>query len=99
MTEMTRLEYERSERRYATDATDIEWPLIAPALPTLRGLARARETCLGEVVNAIFYMLHAGGLPAEAAPNRVLASLEGAAPRVRVARRPAPGRRQAISWS
>jgi transposase len=59
-TEITRPKYERSDLRYATDVTDAEWALIAPHLPAPRALGRPRETCLREVVNAIFYVLRAG---------------------------------------
>lgn len=59
-TEITRRKYERKGLRYATDVTDAEWALIAPYLPAPRVLGRPRETCLREVVNAIFYLLRAG---------------------------------------
>lgn len=59
-TETTRAKYDRSDLRYASDVTDAEWALIAPQLPAPRALGRPRETCLRNVVNAIFYILRAG---------------------------------------
>ncbi|MGA1343303.1 MAG: IS5 family transposase [Hyphomonas sp.] len=59
-TETTRPQYERDCSRYASDLTDAEWALIAPHLPPAKDLGRPRTTDLGEVVNALLYMVSAG---------------------------------------
>src|SRR3954454_17116593 len=55
-TEITRPQYRRDHLRYASDATDEEWKVIAPHLPPSADCGRTRETDLREVVNAIFYI-------------------------------------------
>lgn len=45
-TEIIRPQYERSGRRYASDATDEEWALIAPFMPVAKALGRPRTTDL-----------------------------------------------------
>jgi len=59
-TEITRIEYHRSARRYATDLTDEEWSVIAPILPPRRPLGRPRTTDLRDVVDALLYLLRCG---------------------------------------
>src|SRR4051794_26996770 len=59
-TEITRPQYRRDHLRYASDATDEEWKVIAPHLPPPADCGRARETDLREVVNAIFYIAQTG---------------------------------------
>ncbi len=58
--EITRLQYDRSGLRYASDPTDGEWELIAPHLPTRKRQGRPRTTDLREVLNAIVYMVRTG---------------------------------------
>ena len=59
-TAATRGDYVRASGTYASDVTDREWALIAPALPPARPGGRPRSTCLRQVVNAIFYLLQTG---------------------------------------
>ncbi len=59
-TEITRPKYERSGRRYASDATDAEWSHIAPLLPAAKRGGRPRTTDLRDVFDAILYMASTG---------------------------------------
>jgi transposase len=59
-TEITRPKYERSGRRYASDATDAEWSHIAPLLPSEKPGGRPRTTNLRDVFDAILYMASTG---------------------------------------
>ena len=59
-TDITRGEYAREARRYASDLSDAEWALIAPLLPGPKPVGRPRVANLREVVNAILYMASAG---------------------------------------
>ena len=59
-TEITRPQYERSGRRYASDATDAEWALIAPLMPRRRRVGRPRTTDLRDVFDAILYTAATG---------------------------------------
>ena len=59
-TEFTRRRYERSGGKYASDATDAEWALIAPLMPAVRRTGRPRTTDLREVFNAILYIATTG---------------------------------------
>ena len=59
-TEITRDQYERKRRRYASDATDKEWSLIAPLLPPAKLGGRPRTTKLRDVFDAILYMASTG---------------------------------------
>ena len=59
-TELTRPQYERSGGRYASDATDAEWALIAPFLPARRKTGRPRRTDLRDVLDAILYIATTG---------------------------------------
>ena len=51
-TEFTRPRYERSGGKYASDATDAEWALVAPLMPAVRRIGRPRTTDLREVFDA-----------------------------------------------
>jgi len=59
-TEITRPQYERGGGRYARDATDAEWALIAPLMPPPRTVGRPRTTDLREVFDANLYMAATG---------------------------------------
>lgn len=59
-TELTRKRYERSGGRYASDASDAEWRLIAPLLPAPRRVGRPRTTDLRDVFDAILYIATTG---------------------------------------
>jgi transposase len=59
-TKITRAQYRREGLRYASDATDKEWTLIAPFLPPPNLIGRPREIELRAVVNAILYMAATG---------------------------------------
>ena len=59
-TEIIRPRYERSGRRYASDATDAEWSHIAPLLPSAKPGGRPRTTNLRDVFDAILYMASTG---------------------------------------
>lgn len=71
-TKITRIQYQRSGLRYASDLTDTEWALIARKMPQRRRLGRPRQVDLREVVQAIFYILSTGcqwrALPREFPP-------------------------------
>ena len=77
-TEITRANYDRSDLRYASDLTDLEWALIEPFLPPARHLGRPRTTDLREVVNALLYMMRTG-CPMAHVAERVSATFDGAA--------------------
>ena len=59
-TEITRPQYERGGRRYASDLSNAEWDVLEPCLPPAKALGRPRTTSLREVVNAILYLLRSG---------------------------------------
>lgn len=59
-TEITREQYRRDGLRYASDATDGEWSLIATFMPERSRLGRPRTIDLRAVVNAILYILATG---------------------------------------
>lgn len=71
-TKITRIQYQRSGLRYASDLTDAEWALIARQMPPRCRLGRPREVDLREIVQAIFYILSTGcqwrALPGEFPP-------------------------------
>jgi putative transposase len=71
-TKITRIQYQRSGLRYASDLTDAEWELIARKMPRRQRLGRPRQVDLREVVQAIFYILSTGcqwrALPSEFPP-------------------------------
>lgn len=58
--EITRLQYRRAGRGYASDLTDGEWALIVPHMPAPRRLGRPRRTDLRAVVDALLYMAVTG---------------------------------------
>ena len=59
-TDITRQDYARESKRYATDLSDAEWSEIAEFLPKERPGGRHRKTDLREVVNALFYLASSG---------------------------------------
>ena len=59
-TELTRPQYERSGGRYASDASDAEWALIAAFLPGPKRVGRPRTTDLRDVFDAIQYIATTG---------------------------------------
>jgi transposase len=59
-TEITRPQYLRAGRRYASDVTDSEWALVAPFMPEQSRLGRPRTTDLRTVVDALLYMASTG---------------------------------------
>jgi transposase len=59
-TEFTRPRYERSGGRYASDASDAEWALVAPLMPAPRKVGRPRTTDLRDVFDAILYIATTG---------------------------------------
>ena len=48
-TEITRCDYERSGRRFASDTTEEEWALITPFMPARKRTGRPRTTELRDV--------------------------------------------------
>ena len=58
--ELTRQQYVRSGGRYASDATYMEWALIAPFLSAPRRVGRPRTTDLRDVFDAILYIATTG---------------------------------------
>ena len=59
-TEFTRRRYERSSGKYASDATDAEWALVAPLMPAAKRVGRPRTTDLRDVFDAILYIATTG---------------------------------------
>lgn len=59
-TEITRRQYERSGRRYASDTTEAEWALIAPFMPPPKAMGRPRTANLRDVFDAILYIATTG---------------------------------------
>jgi putative transposase len=59
-TTITRAQHARDHQRYASDLTEAEWALLAPALPEPCRLGRPRRTDLRAVVNALLYILSTG---------------------------------------
>jgi putative transposase len=59
-TPTTRRQHSREGLRYETDLTTREWRVIEPYLPPCRETGRPRAWPLGEIVNAIFYVLRGG---------------------------------------
>jgi putative transposase len=72
-TTITRAQHARDHLRYASDLTEAEWAVIAPALPAPAPFGRPRTTSLRAVVNALFYVLATGcqwrALPREFPPR------------------------------
>jgi len=59
-TEITRLQYRRESRRFASDTTEAEWALLSPLMPEPAGIGRPRTTALRAVIDAILYVLGTG---------------------------------------
>jgi transposase len=59
-TPITRRHYSRTDLRYASDLTDVEWALLEPLLPPPCDQGRPRSWPMREVVNAIFYIMRSG---------------------------------------
>ncbi len=59
-TDSARRQYQRLGSRYASDLTDEEFEVIGPMLPAAKPGARGRTTALGELMNAILYLLRTG---------------------------------------
>ena len=59
-TELTHPQYVRSGGRYASDASDREWALIAAFLPAPKCIGRPRTTNLRDVFDAILYIATTG---------------------------------------
>jgi len=59
-TEITQTQYRREGLRYASDASDEEWAVIADFVPPAKRIGRPRTTVMREVVNAMLYLLTTG---------------------------------------
>jgi transposase len=59
-TEITRPQYRRAARRYASDLTDAEWQLLAAFMPGQSSRGRPRTTDLRAVVDALLYIASTG---------------------------------------
>jgi len=59
-TETTRAQHDRRSLRYASDATDEEWALIAPFMPPPNRRGRPRKTDMRSVWHAIQYIAATG---------------------------------------
>jgi transposase len=59
-TEITRPQYRRATRRYASDLTDAEWALLMPFMPAPLRRGRPRTTDLRAVVDALLYIASTG---------------------------------------
>ena len=78
-TKITRREYERRGRRYASDLTDpANGNLLHPFIPPPRRLGRPRRTPLRDVLDAILYMASTG-CQWRLLPKRLPASINGSA--------------------
>jgi putative transposase len=53
---------ERAVKRYSTDLNDREWEIVEPLLPPPKARGRKRQVCQREILNAIFYQIHNGGI-------------------------------------
>ena len=73
-TRTTRRDYERRDRRYASDATDREWSLIALLLPALKSIGRPRTTSLRGDLDPILCMATTG-CQWQVPPNELPAAL------------------------
>jgi putative transposase len=47
-------------KRYSTDLSDVEWSCLEPHLPAPKANGRPRVYPLGEILNAIFYVVRSG---------------------------------------
>ena|SRR5215218_3608452 len=47
-------------RRYPSDLSDAQWPLLQPLLPTPKRRGRPRLHSPREILNAVFYVLKTG---------------------------------------
>ena len=59
-TKTTRRDYERRGRRYASDATNREWALVAPLLPAPKPVGRPQTTDLRDILDALLYVAATG---------------------------------------
>ena len=59
-TPTTREQHNRKAARYQSDLIDEEWRVIKPHLPEERGTDRPRTWPMREIINGIFYVMHAG---------------------------------------
>jgi len=59
-TETTRPDYDRRKLRYASDATETEWELVAPFLEPRSNVGRPREVEIRDIWDAIQYIAAAG---------------------------------------
>jgi putative transposase len=53
---------EQERKRYPSDLTEAEWPLLEPLVPQAKPGGHPRTVNIREVVNGIFYVLR-GGIP------------------------------------
>lgn len=49
-----------ARKPYPSDIGDIEWQIVEPLIPPSKSGGRPREVNIGEVLNAIFYIIRAG---------------------------------------
>lgn len=59
-TEITRPDHDRRDQRYASDATDWEWSVVAPFMPPVSKVGRPRKTDMRAVWDAIQYVAATG---------------------------------------
>jgi transposase len=59
-TATNRKRYDRSQLRYPSDLTDLEWDLIEPLIPPAKRGGRKREVNVREVMNGVMYVLSTG---------------------------------------
>ncbi len=55
-TATNRKRYDRSQLRYPSDLTDLEWGLIEPLIPPAKRGGRKREVNVREVMNGVMYV-------------------------------------------
>jgi putative transposase len=56
---------------YLSDLSDAEWELVQPLLPPTAARGRPRQHSLRTILNAVFYLVQAGGASAPARPAAV----------------------------
>lgn len=59
-TPTTRRQHSREGLRYGSDLTDAEWAILSPFLPREAACGRKRAWPMGEIVNAMCYVLRGG---------------------------------------
>jgi transposase len=59
-TQQNRKRYDRSQLRYPSDLTEVEWAHVAPLIPPAKRGGNKRTVDIREVMNAVMYVLSTG---------------------------------------